>query len=202
MASESEPALPGGGGGNLKYGIIGVGLLGAAAAVWFGMQSCEQPPEQPVAQVEPDAGPGVDRSNDVVDDMILPDDEPDAGPGPDAGGPRVRYVTRYVGGGGGNWNCSGDIDRQAAGAALAGSRLQFRNCYERRLKVNQTLEGNVQLQVRVGRDGSVSGVRTGGTLRDPQTLACIRGIAQRIRFPRPTGGCAVAATTIRLTPQN
>lgn len=199
MASDST-APPPTGGGNAKYAIIGVVLLAAAAAVWFGMQSCEGPPPEPVADATPDAGPGVDRSTTVDDDMILPDDEPDAGPGPDSG-PRVRYVTRYVGGGGGNWSCSGTMDRAAAGRALSENRLQFRNCYERRLKVNNTLEGNVSLQVRVGRDGSVTGVRTGGSLRDPPTLACIRGIAQRIHFPQPQGGCAVAATTIRLTPQ-
>ena len=182
MASEST-APPPGSGGNAKYAIIGVGLLAAAGAVWFGMQSCEEPPPPPVADNTPDAGPGIDRSTDVLDDIELPDMEPDAGPG-DAGGPRVRYVTRFVGGGGGNWNCSGNMDRAAAGRALAERRLQFRNCYERRLKVNNTLEGNVSLQVRVGRTGSVTGVQTGGSLRDAQVLSCIRGIAQRIRFPR------------------
>ncbi len=202
MASESTPPPPTSG-GNLKYAIIGVVLLGATAAIWFGMQSCEEPPPDPVATAIPDAGPGVERSTDVVDDMILPDDEPDAGPGPDGGPPRVRYVTRYVGGGGGgNWSCSGTMDAAAASRALAGSRLQFRNCYERRLKANNTLEGDVSLQVRVGRGGSVTGVQTGGSLRDAQVLSCIRGIAQRIRFPAPTGNCAVAATTIHLTPQN
>jgi hypothetical protein len=202
MASESVPPPPGAG-GNLKYAIIGVVLLVGAAAVFFGTQTCEEPPPDPVAEApEPDAGPGIDRTPDVLDDMVLPDDEPDAGPG-DAGGPRVRYVTRIVGGGGGgSWSCTGTLDRAAASRALAGSRLQFRNCYERRLKVNNTLQGNVQLQVRVGRSGNVTGVQTGGTLRDPQTLSCIRGIAQRISFPAPSGGCAVAATTIQLTPQN
>ncbi|MGE0790729.1 MAG: AgmX/PglI C-terminal domain-containing protein [Sandaracinaceae bacterium] len=200
MASESTVPPPSGG-GNLKYAAIGVGLLGAAAAVWFGMQSCEQPPPDPVATAMPDAGPPLDRGPTVDDDIYIPEPEPDAGPVVDAGGPRIRYVTRYVGGGG-SWDCSGTLDQASASRALSANRLQFRNCYERRLKVNNQLEGDVTLQVRVGRDGAVTGVQTGGSLRDPQVLSCIRAIAQRIHFPNAQGGCAVAATTLHLTPQN
>lgn len=197
MASESAPPAPPGG-GNLKYGIIGVVLILASVGVWFGMQSCEGPPPPPVATVM-DAG--VPEPEVVIDDsLIMPDELPDAAL-PDAG-TRIRYVTRYVGGGGGDWSCSGDIDQAAANRALAANSLQFRNCYERRLKVNQTLSGRVQLQVRVGRDGAASGVRTGGTLQDAEVLSCVRNIAQRIRFPRPTGNCAVVAVPFDFTPQN
>ncbi|MCA9609862.1 MAG: AgmX/PglI C-terminal domain-containing protein [Myxococcales bacterium] len=169
-------------------------------AVWFGMQSCEEPaPVAPVAEAAMDAGV---EAPPVIEDpnLILPDELPDSAL-PDAG-TRIRYVTRYVGGGGGSWSCAGDIDQAAASRAVAANNLQFRNCYERRLKVNQTLSGRITLQVRVGRDGAATGVRTGGSLNDPEVASCVRAIAQRIRFPRPTGGCAVVAVPFDFTPQN
>lgn len=202
--SESMAPPPGTGGGNLKYAIVGVVLIGGAIALWFGMKGCEEENVEPVAtQTVVDSGV-VERSTALADDdLYIPEPEPDAGPEIDSGPPRVRYVTRYVGGGGGgNWNCSGQINAAAAQSAMASNQLQFRNCYERRLKVNNTLEGRVSLQVKVGRDGSVSGVRTGGTLRDPQVLSCVRNIAQRMRFPAPQGGsCAVVAAPLNFSPR-
>lgn len=203
MASDSTVPPPPGG-GNLKYGIIGVVLILAAAGLWFGMQSCEGTPEQtPTAQIAMDAGAPEPQPSGLDDDLILPDELPDAG-GPVDAAPRVRYVTRFVGGGGGGgqWNCRGSVDRAGAARALSQNNLQFRNCYERRLKVNQTLSGRVQLQIRIGRDGNVSGVRTTGSLRDPQVLSCVRNIAQRIRFPRPQGGCAVVGQPFNFTPRD
>jgi hypothetical protein len=181
-------------------------LLGAAAAVWFGMQSCEGETPPPVAQVVQDAGAPIARGGALVDDeLVIPDPVPDAGPPPavaDAG-QRVRYVTRYVGGGGGgDWDCQGSVPTAAAQAQLAERNREFRNCYERRLKVNHTLEGRVNVSMRVGRGGEVSAVRVSGTLSDNEVLSCVRGIAQRIRFPPPTGGtCAVVAAPFNFTPR-
>lgn len=201
MTSESIP--PPAGGGNLKYGIIGVALIGAAIAVWFGMKGCEGE-SRPVAEVQTDAGVDpVDRGGALVaEDLVIPELEPDAGPPPDAGR-RVRYVTRYVGGGGGgNWSCSGSIPAAAAGARFAQNRVQFRNCYERRLKVNHQLEGRVNVSMRVGRSGEVTAVSLGGSMRDGEVLSCVRRIANNIRFPAPTGGsCAVVAAPLNFTPR-
>ena len=200
MASESSPPPREEGGGNLKYGIIGAVLIGAAIAVWFGMKGCEDE-TGPVVTAPPDAGVAEERPTSLVDDdLIIPEVEPDAGPPPDAGR-RIRYVTRYVGGGGGDWACSGQIEAAAARAALAQHNLQFRNCYERRLKVNNTLEGRVNVQMRVGGNGRVTAVRAGGSLRDAEVLSCVRNIAQRIQFPAPTGGCAVVAAPFNFTPR-
>ncbi len=201
MTSDSIP--PPAGGSNLKYGIIGVGLLAATAAVWFGMQSCEGeqavvPPAQPDAGVE-----SVERGGALAaDDLVIPELVPDAGPPPDAGR-RVRYVTRYVGGGGGNWSCSGSIPPAAAASRFAQNQLQFRNCYERRLKVNHQLEGRVSVNMRVNRTGEVDAVQLSGTMRDAEVLSCVRRIANNIRFPAPTGGsCAVVAAPLNFTPRN
>ena len=196
-AAPESTAPPPMGGGNLKYGVIGVVLLAAAVGLWFAMDEGDPDPT-PVAAVTADAGTVHRETALVDDDLVIPDPPSDAGPGVDAA-PRIRYVTRYVGGGG--WNCSGSLEPAAARAALAGHNLQFRNCYERRLKVNNSLEGRVQVQIRVGRDGRVSGVQTGGSLRDRQVLTCVRGVAQRITFPHPTGGCAVVAQPFNFTPR-
>lgn len=205
MASESSPPPPVAGGGNLQYGIIGVVLLGGAIALYFGMKGCEADTPPPVVETTVDAGAPIDRSTAMVEDeLVIPELEVDAGPPPDAGTRRVRYVTRYVGGGGGggNWNCSGQIDPARARAALSQSSLQFRNCYERRLKVNNTLEGRVSVQMRVSSTGAVDAVQVGGTLRDSQVLSCVRTIARRIRFPQPTGGrCATVAAPFNFTPR-
>ncbi len=201
MATESVPP-PAESGGNLKYVVIGVVLIVAAAAVWLGMDACNADPQPPIAHATPDAGPPVDRSGALVEeDLVIPDPEPDAGPPEPDAGPRVRYVTRYVGGGG-SWDCAGSIPPQAAQAALAQNNLQFRNCYERRLKVNNQLEGRVNVRMRVDRTGQVSAVSVGGTLRDGEVLSCVRGIANRIRFPAPTGGsCAVVQAPFNFTPR-
>jgi hypothetical protein len=205
VASESTHPPPPPSGGNLKYAVVGLVLIAGAAAVWFGMQSCEETPENPVANAQVDAGTRPQgRDTALVDeDLVIPDPVPDAGPRID-GGPRIRYVTRFVGGGGGggNWSCSGDINRQRAAAVLAENRLQFRNCYERRLKANNTLEGTVNVSMRVSRTGAVDAVSVGGTLRDGETLSCVRRIAQRIRFPAPTGGaCAVVSAPFNFSRQ-
>lgn len=201
MASDSIPPVPGG--GNLKYVIVGVVLIVATLGIWFGMQSCEGEPP-PVAEVQPDAGAPVERGGALVDDtLLIPELEPDAGPPPDAGQEEVRYVTRYVGGGGGgNWDCSGSLPPAAARARLNEQSVQFRNCYERRLKVNNQLEGRVNVQMRVGRTGEVTAVSVGGTMRDGEVLSCVRRIANNIRFPAPTGGsCAVVAAPFNFTPR-
>ena len=203
MAESIAPPPPGSG-GSLKYGIVGVVLIVGAAALYFGMKGCEAEPTTPSAQVELDAGPVVERSTALVDEeLVIPELEPDAGPLPDSGGPRIRYVTRHVGGGGGgNWNCSGAIAPAAARAALSSNNLQFRNCYERQLKKNNQLQGRVQLSMRVGRGGEVTAVQAGGTLRDPAVLSCIRQTAQRIRFPAPQdGACAVVAVPFEFAPR-
>jgi TonB family protein len=108
-------------------------------------------------------------------------------------------VTRQVGGG--EWDCTGTIPPAAARARLAEESLQFRNCYERRLKVNHQLEGRVNVQMRVDRTGAVSAVAVGGSMRDGEVLSCVRRIARNIRFPPPQGGsCAVVAVPFNFTP--
>jgi len=195
LATESTP--PPQSGGNVKYAVIGLLLLAAAAGVWFAMKSGKGDGE--VAQAAPDAG-NIERSTRLAEpELVIPDPEPDAGPEIDAGPPRKRIVYRYVRG---DWECSGSIDAAAARQVINQNRRQVRNCYERQLKTNHTLQGSLNLQVKVGSNGRVQAARVGGSLRDPTVFACVRRLAQSWSFPAPEGGnCAVISAPFNMTPQ-
>jgi len=193
----TQPApTPADGGGNVKYVIIGLMLIAAAVGVFLMMGPCAGPgTPQPAL---PDAGV-IQRSTSLAQpDIEIPDLEPDAGPEVDAGR-RIRYVTRYVSG---DWECSGSVPQGAAQGVIREHRRQVRSCYERQLKQNHTLAGNLSLRLKVGPDGSVVATAVGGSLRDPVVFGCVRNLASSWRFPAPTGGnCAVVSAPFAFTPQ-
>lgn len=194
MAGESTPP-PKESGGGLKYAILGLLLLGGAIVIAVLATGGEE--ERPV-QAVPDAGT-AERSTKLAEpELLIPELEPDAGPPPDAG-VRTKIVYRYVRG---DWECSGNIEPAAARAAIQENHRQVRNCYERRLKVNNTLQGNANVTLKIGADGRVQAVRVGGSLGDNDVFACIRQVANTWRFPAPQGGsCAVVSAPFNLTPR-
>lgn len=194
MATSTTPPQ----GGNAKYLVIGLLLLAGAAGIWFAMKSGEK--EQRAAAVSPDAGV-IERSTALVEpELVIPDPEPDAGPPIDAGPPPTKVVYRYVRG---DWECSGSIPAAQARRVINENRRQVRNCYERQLKTNHTLQGTLNLQLRVGGNGEVTGARVGGSLRDPAVFSCVRNLASSWRFPVPTGGnCAVINAPFQMTPRD
>jgi hypothetical protein len=180
--------------------VIGVLLLVAAVVIWLLMQNCGG---EQVAVVDTprvvDAGPPTK----IEPELYIPDPEPDSGPQIDAGPPRknVKIVYRYVQGGG-DWDCAGDVPTAQIQRIVADNRRQVRNCYERALKRNNQLQGNLTLSMKIARDGSVEATRVGGSLGDPEVFACVRSLAARWRFPNPSGGnCAVVRAPFSLTPQ-
>lgn len=193
MAESQAPQQ--GSSGNLKYAVIGIVLLLAAIGVWCATRPKDEQSDQR-AQGPQDAGV-VDRP---IQDTVLemPEEEPDSGPPIDAGR-RVRIVYRYVGG---NWDCSGEIPRERAQTVIAGYRRQIRNCYERVLKVHNTLQGNMTLHVKVGQGGRVVATQVGGSLGDNNVFTCVRTVASTMQFPAPTGGnCAVVSAPFSFTPR-
>jgi len=199
VASESTPPPPQGGGA--RYAIAGVAL----AAV-CGLAYCLITPGTPPPTTTAPTGPvdsGVpERSTALVeDDLVIPADEPDTAL-PDAGevhtpppqhtGPRPPAA--------GPWDsCSGELD---ARPVFEEYRPQFQACYEHRLKADPILQGQMLLQVRVASDGHVDGVQVGGSLHDREVFTCVRNLANRMRFPHPTGGsCAVVAVPYTFTPR-
>ncbi len=200
MASESTPP-PQPGGGGAKYAIVGVALFAIAALVW-----CVTRPAEPTAG---DSGPapidaGVpQRSTALVEDEFeIPELEPDGGPLPDAGRGVVSQTKRPPGTTRSWDDCSGDIARAEAARIMSEHRSQITNCYERRLKQNPALEGNMTLSLRVGPDGNVEGTQVSGTLHDREVFACVRNAASHIRFPAPGGrDCALVQVPYTFTPR-
>lgn len=198
MSSPSTVPPPPAEGGGARYAIVGVALLALAGLGWCLMQ----PPEEvPVVEATPDAGPP--RSTSLVEDSLeIPELEPDAGT-PDAGTPEPEATTvRRPRVSTGDWECSGELSNAAVSAVVRGFDAQIRSCYERRLKANPLLQGNMSLSVKVDAGGGVDGVQVGGSLRDRDVFSCVRGVAMRMRFPRVEGGsCAVVNIPYSFTPR-
>lgn len=198
MASESSPPPPPGGGA--KYAILGVVLLALAGGVYC-LTNGGTPPETSTTTADlPDAA--VAPPSTALQDEILeiPEEEPDAwAEVPDAGrrgptGPRGPVM--------GSWDCSGEIDRAALQSVIAEHRPQIQACYERRLKQQAMLQGNMQLQLRIAQAGNVDAVQVGGSLRDREVFSCVRNVASRMHFARVSGGnCAVVSVPFSFTPQ-
>lgn len=191
FVTESTPPPPESGGS--RYAIIGILLLLGAIGVYFLMSGDGDPP--PVAAVV-DAGV-VQRT--VMEPLLdIPDEEPDAGP-QDAG--TVEEPTKTSMRPAQPRECNGELTQQQILAVVGPARSQVRQCYERRLKVNNVLQGTVNVAVLVDRDGSIDQMRVGGSLRDNEVFTCVRRIVEGWRFPAPSGGCVQVNVPFALSPQ-
>ncbi|MCG8554153.1 MAG: AgmX/PglI C-terminal domain-containing protein [Proteobacteria bacterium] len=82
------------------------------------------------------------------------------------------------------------------------NRSRVRTCYERRLKVNNALQGTIALRLRVDAGGRVAATQASGSLRDNEVFSCVRNLAKEWQFPPPEGGdCAVVAVPFNFTPK-
>ena len=196
MSQSTPPPAPS---GNGKYAIMGIAML-ALAGLGYCMMNSSGGPTPPAVADFPDAAVPP-RSTALVDEtLLIPDEEPDAWLEIPDSGPAPRRPS--ANGGGGSWDCTGEVDRAALSRVLGESRSQFQSCYERRLKASPFLQGSVSVQMRIGANGSVDAVQVGGSLRDREVFACVRNVASRMQFARVTGGtCAVIAQPFTFTPQ-
>ncbi len=182
------------GGGGMRYALIGLLLLLGAVGLYC--MSQEEPTPSPVAEAVVDAGAPPPRQ--IAPTFEIPEEEdaalPDAAPPPETAmrSSMMRRAPR---------ECTGDIDVGAIRAVVRRAQPQVRACYERRLKVNNILQGTVQVRMIVGRDGTVDQVAVGGSLRDPEVFSCVRRLANTWRFPNPSGGCAQVNVPFSLTPR-
>ncbi len=190
----TESMRPPTGGGGMRYAMIGLLLLLGAVGLYC--MSQEEPEPDPVPEGLVDAGAPPPRQ--IAPTFEIPEEEdaalPDAAPPPETqmSSSMRRRVRR---------ECNGDLDVAAIRRVVRQAQPQVRACYERRLKVNNILQGNVQVRMIVGRDGSVDQVAVGGSLRDPEVFSCVRRLANTWRFPNPTGGCAQVNVPFSLTPR-
>jgi hypothetical protein len=196
VASESTPPPTSSGGA--KYAILGVALFAIAGLVYC-LTSSEEAPSGEAAAGN-DAGVAARPTSLDPGDLDIPELPPDAGPVPDAG---EAAATKRPVGTTRSWDeCSGEIAAADARRVISEFNTQIRNCYERQLKQNPVLQGNMILAVRVGADGRVGGTQLSGSLHDRDVFACVRNVASHMRFPPPGGrDCAIVQVPYTMTPQ-
>lgn len=193
-------------GGNTKFVIIGLLLLGGAVGM-FVMLAPSEPPAEPAAP--PPVVEEVERVNPMAQQFELEEPEPvDAGaPEPpavvDEPAPKKPRKKRTGPPKKDAWACEGELDRGRLQSLIRNNRGQVTTCYEKRLKRNNMLMGSLKLTIKVGKDGSVAATKVGGTLRDAEVSACVRKAAKGWKFPPPQAdNCAVLSIPFQLSPKN
>jgi hypothetical protein len=187
------------GGGNLKYIVGGLLLLCGAGVVVFLLQSPAASPATPAktAEAVPQA---PERVNPMAEPELILDEQKDAGQPVAAAEEKPKPAApREVRD---EWACDGDLARAALQNVINNNRSQVRNCYERRLKVNNVLQGDLKLKIKVGANGQVAAAAVSGTLHDNEVFGCVRSLAQKWSFPPPSGGtCAVVQVPFQFAPK-
>ncbi|MFT3926228.1 MAG: AgmX/PglI C-terminal domain-containing protein [Myxococcales bacterium] len=196
MADDSlAPPPPSQGGGTAKYLIALLLLLGGGLGVYFATRPPEAPPPPPPPPVK-----NADRSTALDNNvMAIPEDEPDAA----APVAEQQPVKKPRVAAGDPWECAGDVAPKDITKILNESQSAIRSCYERQLRNDNALQGDLKLQVKIGTDGAVASTRVRGSLNDKTVRECIQSIAKRWSFPAPTGGpCAVFDAPYNFMPKN
>jgi hypothetical protein len=142
----------------------------------------EMPVDHPVAPtpVEQDAG-----AEDVGD--AQPDAENQA--------PAKRNVKRRA-------FPEGTIDTRRLAAFIRSKNGQVRQCYERRLKQNNLLQGTLTPQIRIHPSGSVMSVSfVQDSLNDGAVRDCVARLIRGWRFPEPEGGVVTISNPYRFSPR-
>lgn len=198
MADDSlTPPPPNQGGGSAKYLIALLLLLGGGLGVYFATRQPEAPPAPPPPPVK-----NADR-NTALDNniMAIPEDEPDAAAPVPEQAPVVKKPRPVVTGD--PWECAGDVAPKDITKVLNESQSAIRSCYERELRNDNALQGDLKLQVKIGTDGAVASTRVRGSLNHKQVRECVQNIAKRWSFPAPIGGpCAVFDAPYNFMPKN
>ena len=80
---------------------------------------------------------------------------------------------------------------------------RFRACYEDGLRQNPSLEGRVQVNFIIGRDGTVRSANgSGSSLPDGKVTGCITGSFRGLTFPAPEHGTVTVTYPIMLSAPN
>jgi hypothetical protein len=80
-------------------------------------------------------------------------------------------------------------DRTATEIAIEATHRDFRSCYRKGLVRHPTQDGRVAIVLRIGPDGRVAKVESYAACElDPESISCMYGVAQRLRFPPPANG--------------
>ena len=185
------PARSGGNKTVLVLLVGGVLILGIAVFVYMSRKTDAPPvPAEPIREqiyaapkplvVEP-SRPIVDRAPDAGAEVLLADEN-------------VQKKTPK----GGYQEKLGTIDTAAVNSFVNARFGQVRACYERRLKLNPLLQGDLDLNISIASSGKVTGIAvTADTVRDGEMLECVRRTIRGWTFPKPDGGRAIVAKNFK-----
>jgi hypothetical protein len=184
-------------GGSGKY--VAVALLLLLGIVGLIVWKLKAEPEKPVAVV-PSVGNSAPPppTNPRIDDIPPPPPVPDAGP--DTGAKPV-ITTSAQGNPCDVKKCSGASTPDLE-AALAQRAKQTRVCYNQALASDSTLQGHVQISVRVAANGTVCSAGVAGNdMGTPVVAQCVASkFRQTAGFPSPKGGCVDTVVPISFVP--
>lgn len=80
-------------------------------------------------------------------------------------------------------------DRTLNEIAIEQTHRDLRSCYRQGLVRHPTQDGRIALVLRVGRDGRVARVESYSACElAPESIACMYGVVQKLRFPPPAPG--------------
>jgi len=185
-------SLPTRGGGNKVVAILllgGLAVLGIAAYLLLRDKGSEP---------EPEPGPAAQQVFEAPKPMINEVPRPILDRAPDAGTLVVVPDEQEKKPRGGGGERLGTIDAAAVNAYVKEHFSEVRACYERRLKMNPLLEGDLDLNISIASTGKVTGIGVNNdTVRDADMLDCVRRTIRGWSFPKPTGGRAVVAKNFK-----
>lgn len=98
---------------------------------------------------------------------------------------------------------NGTIDTSGVKRVLRNNQGAMQKCYERALKADPALMGQVVLTIRIGRGGEVALAKARSQeIGDRSALGCMEREAKKWLFPAPQGGTVLVNKKYRFTPQN
>jgi len=193
MASTTPPPPKSGGSGPFIIAALVMLLLMGGLIIWklTGREEPKPPEPPPVASAP-----------------ITPQlEEPPPPPPPleeDAGkAPEKQVVKKGTVSGGSTCSatCSGEEPAGLRGI-LAGRAAQARGCYDRALRNNNTLQGRMTVNVKIGTGGQVCQANVGkNELGDPGLTSCVLQMFRSGTFPQPKGGCVDAQIPLNFQPK-
>ncbi len=94
----------------------------------------------------------------------------------------------------------GRLDPSAARLVLNARNDVVRACYERAVRDDPTLRGEVVVRLRVEDDGTVSQTASSGESALRTLASCIEGALRTLRFAHPVGGAATVTAPYVFAP--
>ena len=203
MTSKPPPstAAPAGvpSGGNGKYILLVLLLVGAVVAI-VAYKKCGagDGPTGPVPSVSASLPPPP-RSK--IDDDIPPPPPPE--PSADAASPPKPNNTTYTASNGCEAKVCGGHSTPDLDAALAARARMSRRCYNNALAADNTLQGKMNISLRIGSNGAVcSASITSNDLGSQSVAACVQNAFRSSGFPSPAGGCVEANVPMNFVQQH